>query len=1218
MIEDIYALFQKPKNPKDFDAIRIKLASPEKIREWSYGEVKKPETINYRTFKPERDGLFCAKIFGPVKDWECLCGKYKRMKHRGVICDKCGIEVIQSKVRRERMGHIELATPVAHVWLLRGVPSRIGTLLDMTIRQLEKVIYFEEYIVIDPGDTPLKGKELLTEDIYKEKLLELGSRFKAGMGADAIRELLKQLRLEELAKNLIQSIPITRSVATRAKLVKRLQLVEAFIRTENRPEWMILDIIPVLPPDLRPLVPLDGGRFATSDLNDLYRRVINLNNRLKRLMELKAPSVIIKNEKRMLQATVDALFDNSKRAKVLKAGGKRALKSLSDMIKGKEGRFRQNLLGKRVDYSGRSVIVPDPTLKLHQCGLPKGMALELFKPFVFNILEQKGYATDIKQAKRLVEMAICPHITVHIDDIINRDIVRQDQLLAMFLDLEQKGVIRIIDSKFGEDLISLLASLTEEREIENQIVKVLPTFYKIFTKCYQQGYVSVSDTVLTKTKRERLEVWDALDDVINEHPVLLNRQPTLHKFGIMAFDPVIVNGLAIRLHPLVCKAFNADFDGDQMAVHVPLSFEAQIEARVLMSPVNNILSPANGNTVITPTQDIVLGVYYMTADNPSAEWSNITFSDCDEVRCAYDTEIINEHTKIKVRIDGELIETTTGRVLFKEILPCGFPFLLINKTLKNDDIQFIIKYLFREFGKQDTVVFLNKLMPLGFEYATKSGLSICMDDIIVPQCKKSVVEDALKKEMEYQRIADDEKSDEDENEFPAKDLQGAVADLWEKATILVHSEVKKDYEKSDRASNSIYMMLDSRARGNWYQFFQIAGIKGRVESAFGEIIPHTITHNLKEGLSPLEFFASTYNMRERFIQTEKVTANSGWLMRKLIHVAQDIFVCEEDCGTSDGIPITVIAGHAPLADRIIGRTLAEPIYDPTTGIVIASENQEVDENLWKRIFEAGIDSIRIRSVLTCNSRVGCCAKCYGNDLSTQEPVETGTAVGMLAAQSMGAPLTQLTFDSRHIGERGSPAVEILRIVALLEARIPKSKNSVNIHAVLADQGIKNAHTALLSELQKIYMAHDIKINDKHFEIVIRQLTRKIRIEAEGDTLFLVGDEVDRSVFIEENERVRYEGGRPAKGKYLLLGLTKAILSTESWVAAAAFQETTRVLTEAALSGVLDELRGLNENILMGRLIPAGAGMPIYRETFIKGDFYSMYREHENAVEAGGK
>jgi DNA-directed RNA polymerase subunit beta' len=1109
MTEYLYALFQKPKNPKDFDAIRIKLASPERIREWSYGEVKKPEAINYRTFKPEHDGLFCAKIFGPVKDWECLCGKYKRIKHRGVICDKCGVEVIQSKVRRERMGHIELATPVAHVWFLRGVPSRIGTLLDMTIRQLEKVLYFEEYIVIDPGDTPLKEKELLSEDEYKKKLSELGSRFKAGMGAEAIRELLKKVDLETLAKELKGKVDAVSSLGVKRKLTKRLKIVEAFIKSENRPEWMILDIVPVLPPDLRPLVPLDGGLFATSDLNDLYRRVINRNNRLKRLMELKAPSVIIKNEKRMLQETVDALFDKSKKAKVLKAGGKRALKSLSDMIKGTQGRFRQNLLGKRVDYSGRSVIVVDPELKLNQCGLPQKMALELFKPFVFNKLEEKGYATTIKQAKRLVE-------------------------------------------------------------------------------------------------KETPEVWDALEDVIHEHPVLLNRQPTLHKYSIQAFDPVLVEGLAIRLHPLVCKAFNADFDGDQMAVYVPLSIESQIEARVLMSPVNNILSSANGEPVIIPSQDIVFGIYYLTKESPEAQQNMMLFADPEDVRIAYDNKVIDEHTKIKVRIDGKLTETTTGRVLFREILPCGFPFDMVNKTLRNTEIQSIIKYIYKEFGEQDTVIFLNRLMTLGFEQATKSGLSICADDIIITtDMKVPIIKDVIRKELEIFRIMSAENENEDDREPPSSEkLKQTIIELWEKAFTLIYEEVKKEYEKTNHSLNSIYMMIDSGARGNWMQLFKIAGLQGLIYHGKGNKSAKAITSSYKEGLSPMELYETAIKMHRRLALNQKIMQQIGWLMRKLVTVAQPLVIIEEDCGTIDGIYLedlklndkTIFA----FEERAISRLSAETVFHPETNELLLHKNEEITETILEKLTKAGLKRVKVRSPITCDCRNGICAKCYGIDLSTEQIVSLGEAIGIIAAQSLTAPLWQLIFDKN----RDNNVTYLNRLIELFEARLSKDSE------IVATAGKNGLQKHLIDEIQKVYRLKGISINDKHIEVIVRQMMRKVRIEDPGDTTFVIGDEVDKITFVWENELVKFEGGRPACGIPLLQGITKASLSSESWISASAFQETVRVLTNAATIGKIDELKGLNENIILGRIIPAGSGYPQYKKTLIKGEFFKMAHGQE--------
>ncbi len=1363
MVEDIYALFQKSKNPKDFNAIRIKLASPEKIREWSHGEVKKPETINYRTFKPENDGLFCAKIFGPVKDWECLCGKYKRMKHRGVICDKCGVEVIQAKVRRERMGHIELATPVAHVWFLRGVPSRIGMLLDLSVRHLERVLYYETYIVIDPGDTPLKEKELLSEEEYKKKLSEFGSRFKAGMGAEAIRELLKRIDLEALLKELQEKIDSAASTGLKRKLTKRIRLVEAFLKSGNKPEWMIMDVIPVIPPDLRPLVPLEGGRFATSDLNDLYRRVINRNNRLKRLMELKAPSVILKNEKRMLQESVDALFGNSKRTKALKAGGTRPLKSLSDMIKGKQGRFRQNLLGKRVDYSGRSVIVVGPELELHQCGIPKLMALELFKPFVFNKLEEKGHATTIKQAKRLVE-------------------------------------------------------------------------------------------------KEDPRVWDALEEVIQEHPVLLNRAPTLHRLGIQAFDPVLVEGKAIKLHPLVCTAFNADFDGDQMAVHVPLSIEAQIEARVLMLSVNNLLSPANGKPIVVPTQDMVLGIYYLTKQKSGAKGEGKIFSDPEDVRAAYDAGLVDVHALIKVRIDKEIVETTVGRVIFNEIVPKDIPFSMVNKELTKKELGKLIEYIHKSLGKRETVVFLNKLERLGFVYATKSGISICIDDMHVPSKKSELIKEAEQEVIEVQRQYADGLITQGER-------YNKVIDIWANVTEKVADEMMKELGAEDgkplseeelkerRAFNSIFMMADSGARGSVAQIRQLAGMRGLMAKPSGEIIETPITANFREGLTPVQYFISTHGARKGLADTALKTANAGYLTRRLVDVAQDVILTEEDCGTREGIIVSsLIEGGEiiqPLEERIFGRTAAETLKDQDNKLIV-NKNQIIDIDAAKKIVDAGIDKVKIRSVLTCESKSGVCSKCYGLDLARGENIEIGEAIGIIAAQSIGEPGTQLTMRTFHIGGAATKVIEqatheaknsgyvkfidvnavknkegvfvvlnrnariaivdksgrekekydlvygarilvddksrvevgqklvewdpystpilteiggkialgdivegvtfkeevdettglahkviidyppnmrprisikdeqgrtakipgtnnlaryllpsgahmlvekgdivmpgdilakiprettktkditggLPRVAELFEARkpkeqaivteidgivefrgahkgmrvvvvrsgedfreymIPKGKHvtvregdwvkageplmdgAVNPHSILDILGPKALQRYLVDEVQKVYRLQGVSINDKHIEVIVRQMMRKIRIEEPGDTTFLIGDEVDITKFSEENHKVVEKGGTPAKGRPLLLGITKASLATESWVSAASFQETTRVLTEAALEGAVDELRGLKENVIMGRVIPAGSGMSLYKDTFVKGDFYSMQIEKD--------
>ncbi len=1361
-MEDVYAIFQKPKNPSDFDAIRIKLASPEKIRQWSYGEVKKPETINYRTFKPERDGLFDQKIFGPVKDWECACGKYKRMKHKGIVCDKCGVEVISSKVRRERIGHIELATPVAHVWFLRGVPSRIGLVLDMTLRQLERVLYYESYIVINPGDTSLKEKELLTEEEFKKKFSEFGSRFKAGMGAEAIKELLKKIDLDKLVSELKAKVKESTSPGLKRKIYKRLRVLEAFRKSGNRPEWMILDVIPVLPPDLRPLVPLEGGRFATSDLNDLYRRIINRNNRLKRLMELNAPSVIIKNEMRMLQEAVDALFDNTKKAKVLKASTKRPLKSLSDMIKGKQGRFRQNLLGKRVDYSGRSVIVVGPELSLNQCGLPKKMALELFKPFVYGKLEEKGYVSTVKHAKRLVE-------------------------------------------------------------------------------------------------KETPEVWEALEEVVAEHPVLLNRAPTLHRLGIQAFDPVLVEGKAIKLHPLVCTAFNADFDGDQMAVHVPLSVEAQIEARVLMMSVHNLLSPASGKPIVSPTQDMVLGLYYLTKEKKGERREGTVFSSSEEVRLAFDSGLVTAHTGIKVRIDGSIIETTVGRVIFNEILPEEIPFSMVNKELNKKELAKLIEYIYLKAGKRKTVEFLNKMEKLGFEWATRSGISICMADMHIPSQKARLIKEAEQEVMVVQKQYADGLITQGER-------YNKVIDIWANVTEKIAEEMMKELGAEDgkilseeelkerRSFNSIFMMADSGARGSATQIRQLAGMRGLMAKPSGEIIETPITANFREGLTPLQYFISTHGARKGLADTALKTANSGYLTRRLVDVSQDVIVSEEDCGTKGGIVVAALIEGGEIIqsfeERILGRLAADDLKDPITGEVIVRKNEEIDEEKVRKILDAGISSVRIRSVLTCETRHGVCAKCYGRDLARGSMVEIGEAVGIIAAQSIGEPGTQLTMRTFHIGGAATKVIEqavheaknpgtvkfinvtavknregllvvlnrnamlaivdsqgrekerynlvygaklfvndgqkvttgqklaewdpystpiitevggrvalgdiiegvsmkesvdeitglsqkviidypahmrprvsikdsqnktiktetglaryilpagahilveknievypgdilakipretvktkditggLPRVAELFEARrpkeqaivseidgtvefkagprgtrivvirggditkeyvIPKGKHvtvregdyvkageplmdgAVNPHDILDILGPNELQRYLVDEVQKVYRLQGVNINDKHIEIIVRQMMKRVRIEDPGDTDFMAGEQVDRFVFEEENERVKKKGGKPAQAKPLLLGITKASLTTYSWVSAASFQETTRVLTEAALYGMVDELLGLKENVIMGRMIPAGTGMSLYRNTFVKKELFSLFGPSE--------
>ncbi len=1389
-MDDIYSLFDKPREPVTFDAIKIRVASPEKIRSWSHGEVKKPETINYRSFKPERDGLFCAKIFGPTKDWECNCGKYKRMKHRGVVCDKCGVEVIQSKVRRERMGHIELASPVAHIWFLKGLPSRIGNLLDMTLRHLEKVLYFESYVVIDPGDTPLNEKELLTEEKYRKLLQEYGSRFKADMGAQAIRELLRNINLEELAQDLHVKIEMANSSAVKKKLTKRLKVVEAFRKSGNKPEWMILDVIPVIPPELRPLVPLEGGRFATSDLNDLYRRVINRNNRLKRLEELKAPSVIIRNEKRMLQEAVDALFDNGRRGRILRGPNKRPLKSLSDMLKGKQGRFRQNLLGKRVDYSGRSVIVVGPELKLNQCGLPKKMALELFKPFIFNRLEEKGYCTTIKSAKKMVE-------------------------------------------------------------------------------------------------RERPEVWDVLEEVIREHPVMLNRAPTLHRLGIQAFDPVLVSGKAIRLHPLVCTAFNADFDGDQMAVHVPLSIEAQVEARVLMLSVNNILSPANGRPITVPSQDMVLGVYYLSKVRPNARGEGMRFSGPEEVRIAYDHGAVAKHAKIKVRIDGRLVDTTVGRVIISEILPEGLSFDLVNKEMNKKEISRLIDASYRQSGARATVTLMDNLKDIGFKYANEAGISICMNDMHIPTNKHELIAQAEKQVMDIQKQYAD-------GLITNGERYNKVIDIWASVTETIASEMMNELGIDDevegipqdqkRSFNSIFMMADSGARGSAQQLRQLAGMRGLMAKPSGEIIEAPIQANFREGLKVLEYFISTHGARKGLADTALKTANSGYLTRRLVDVAQDVIITEVNCGTVDGIQVTALVEGGeiiePLDERLLGRVNSEDIIDPVTGEKLVPANTEIIEDNLKKIVDAGIDHVKIRSVLTCQTRRGVCKMCYGRDLARGHLVDIGEAVGIIAAQSIGEPGTQLTMRTFHIGGTASKVVEqtkltaknsgiveyinlhtikkedgsiivmnrngkiairdssgrekerymityganlhvtdkqkvkesqilvdwdpystpiltevggkialgdiiegstmreevdettglshkviidypanmrprisikdetgktakipgtnavaryllpagahilvekgdtvnpgdilvkiprettktkditggLPRVAELFEARrpkeqaviseidgtveyggfvkgmrrvivkgalgdekeylIPKGKHvnvhegdwviageplmdgSVDPHDILDIMGPKELQKYLVDQVQQVYRLQGVSINDKHIEVIVRQMLRKVKLEDAGDTRFLPGEQVDKFAFIDENNfvvkqvkvedpgdteymlgelidpkvieevniKIEAKGGRPAiyrkaraaVGKPILLGITKASLSTDSFISAASFQETTRVLTEAAITGSVDKLLGLKENVIMGRLIPAGTGSASYRDTY---------------------
>jgi DNA-directed RNA polymerase subunit beta' len=1355
--------FQEPKTQlaPDFEAIRISLASPEKIRQWSHGEVTKPETINYRTFKPERDGLFCARIFGPVADWECLCGKYKRMKHRGVICDKCGVEVTQAKVRRERLGHIDLASPCSHVWFFKGLPSRIGHLLDIPLRELEKVLYFESYIVLDPNEAPVKEKELLTDERYRELSRDYPGQFVAKMGAEAIKELLAMVNVEELATELRIKMKEETSQQKKLKYSKRLKVATSFLKSGNRPEWMILDVIPVIPPELRPLVPLDGGRFATSDLNDLYRRVINRNNRLKKLMELRAPEVIVRNEKRMLQEAVDALFDNGRRGRVLRGVNNRPLKSLSGTLKGKQGRFRQNLLGKRVDYSGRSVIVVGPELKLHQCGLPKKMALELFKPFIYNQLEKQQHAATIKQAREMVE-------------------------------------------------------------------------------------------------RQEPVVWDILEEVIREHPVLLNRAPTLHRLGIQAFEPVLVEGKAIKIHPLVCTAFNADFDGDQMAVHIPLSPEAQIEAAVLMLASNNILSPANGQPIAVPSQDIVLGCYYLTRDKKGAKGEGRVFASLDEVLLALDAKEVTTQTPIKLRITGDLIDltqehdtqdvmnatvqenvrrvinTTVGRVIFNDQIPKGLPF--INGTLKKKGLQSIVNYCHIRLGHEMTVKMLDDLKNLGFLYATKAGISIGIDDLVTPDAKKNLVakadKDVIAVEQQYL-----------DGVITNGERYNKVVAIWSEVTDKVAKEMFRamdDREKALDELNPILVMSDSGARGSAQQIRQLAGMRGLMAKPSGEIIETPIRANFREGLNVLQYFISTHGARKGLADTALKTADSGYLTRRLVDVAQDVIISEPDCGTLRGISATAIVEGGEeiesLRDRIVGRTSLDDVFDPVEGRVIVGTGDEINEDLAAEIQRSGVQRVRIRSVLTCESRRGVCIKCYGRNLATGRPVDIGEAVGVIAAQSIGEPGTQLTMRTFHIGgtarleesskheartdgtihyvelqtvknrkgeiiamnrngaltihdernrevarfqivygahihvedgqrvaqdqllatwdpftfailtevaghvkfqdlkegvtvdeevdevtgqsrmvvkdspdEKKQPRLEIRnasnkvlktyqmpvranlmvtdgeevepgdiiakiprettktkditgglpRVVELFEARKPaetavmseidgtvklgaiaKGKRKLiitgndgeereydiprgthinvqegdrvragealmdgplNPHDILRVLGMNRLQEYIVNEIQEVYRLQGVNINDKHIEVIVRQMLRWVKIREVGDTEFLLDEQVDRFRFQDENERVLAADGEVAQAEPLLLGITKASLSTDSFISAASFQETTRVLTEAAISGRVDYLRGLKENVIMGRLIPAGTGMEFYRNVKVDRD-----------------
>ena len=1349
MNNDVAKYFGGQVAAETFDKIKISIASPEQIRSWSYGEVKKPETINYRTFKPERDGLFCARIFGPVKDYECLCGKYKRMKYRGIVCEKCGVEVTLSKVRRERMGHIELAAPVAHIWFLKSLPSRISMITDIPMKALERVLYFESYIVIEPGLTPLGVNELLTEDQYQEALDEYGEdAFRASIGAEALKEILSNIDLEAERATIRADLKDNASEAKRKKLVKRLKIIESFIDSNTKPEWMILDVLPVIPPELRPLVPLDGGRFATSDLNDLYRRVINRNNRLKRLLELHAPDIIVRNEKRMLQESVDALFDNGRRARAITGTNKRPLKSLSDMLKGKQGRFRQNLLGKRVDYSGRSVITVGPELKLQQCGLPKKMALELFKPFVYSKLELYGHATTIKAAKRMVE-------------------------------------------------------------------------------------------------KERPEVWDILEEVIREHPVLLNRAPTLHRLGIQAFEPVLVEGKAIHLHPLVCTAFNADFDGDQMAVHVPLSIEAQLEARVLMMSTNNILSPASGKPIIVPTQDMVLGIYYLTYEAEGMKGEGMIFADFNEVQMALFEKVVDLHAKIKCRmeyVDDEgnikygLVDTTPGRIIVSETLPKhkNVKFSLVNRLLRKKEIGEIIDTIYRHCGQKETCLFVDKIMTLGFTNACKAGISFGKDDLIVPDAKKTLIAEteAQVKEFEQQY----------QNGLITKgEKYNKVVDIWASCTDKVADEMMKNISKTENGYiNSVYMMAHSGARGSAAQMRQLAGMRGLMAKPSGEIIEQPIISNFKEGLTVSEYFNSTHGARKGLADTALKTANSGYLTRRLVDVAQDVVITETNCGTERGIVVrpVVDGGNVivSIGERILGRTIQENIVHPETGEILVKKGKLIDENDVEVVEAAGVEQVKIRSVLTCDCKHGVCAACYGRDLARGTPVNIGEAVGVIAAQSIGEPGTQLTMRTFHIGgaaqkgaeqasievpfagvmkldnghvvinseghglvlsrnceivivdnqgreksrhnipygtkllvaegdkvKKGQKIAEwdpftvpvitekagkvelvdlinnvsvkevtdettgivskividwrsnssnaglkpsiilrdakgkqvmsdngkevryymaadailsvdngsevkvgdviaripressktkditggLPRVAELFEARRPKdpsiiadvdgivefgkdykSKQRITVvpakgnpveylipkgrrlivqdgdvvkkgdalvdgspapHDILRVLGVEKLAEYLVKEIQDVYRLQGVKINDKHIEVIVSQMLRKVEITDPGDTTYLIGEQVDADDFEARNAKAIEAGETPAKADPVLLGITKASLQTKSFISAASFQETTRVLTEAAVEGKVDELRGLKENVIVGRLIPAGTG-----------------------------
>ncbi|MDD3312674.1 DNA-directed RNA polymerase subunit beta' [Pseudodesulfovibrio sp.] len=1355
-LDDLFTLRGAPNQAaqgRNLKAIQISIASPETIREWSYGEVKKPETINYRTFKPERDGLFCAKIFGPVKDYECNCGKYKRMKHRGIVCEKCGVEVIASKVRRERMGHIELAAPVAHIWFLKTLPSKIGTLLDITMADLEKVLYFDSFIVLDPGETPLKKHQVVSEDQYFQVIDHFGEdALKVGMGAETVRTMLEALDLPTLRVELREEAESTRSQTKKKKITKRLKIVEAFLESGNKPEWMIMEVIPIIPPELRPLVPLDGGRFATSDLNDLYRRVINRNNRLKRLLELGAPEIIIRNEKRMLQEAVDALFDNGRRGRAITGTNGRPLKSLSDMIKGKQGRFRQNLLGKRVDYSGRSVITVGPKLKLHQCGLPKKMALELFKPFIYAELEKREIATTIKSAKKMVE-------------------------------------------------------------------------------------------------REDLVVWDILEDVVREYPIMLNRAPTLHRLGIQAFEPLLVEGKALQLHPLVCSAYNADFDGDQMAVHVPLSVEAQIECRVLMMSTNNILSPSNGSPIINPSQDIVLGLYYLTTPRSFELGEGMIFSGPEEVIAAYDHGVVGLHARIKVRMNGELVETTTGRIIVSELLPEKVPFEMVNLVLNKKNIAALVAGTYRLAGTKASVILCDRIKDLGYEYATRAGVTIGVKDLKIPDKKAHLLEVAHNEVEEIEVQFQD-------GIITRTEKYNKVVDVWTKVTNDISNEMMQEMSTDvlvdpktgatevNSSFNPIYMMATSGARGNQDQMRQLAGMRGLMAKPSGEIIETPITASFREGLSVLQYFISTHGARKGLADTALKTANSGYLTRRLVDVVQDVTISELDCGTVDGLELThLIKGgeiKERLAERVQGRVSMFDVYDEDSGELIVPAGTLIDENYARKIDASGVNSMTIRSGLTCKSKHGICAACYGRDLARGHLVNVGETVGIIAAQSIGEPGTQLTMRTFHIGGTASKEIEsssiesqhngrvvmsrmrtvvnsdghkmvlgkscqvgivdeqgrerekyvlpsgarllvdegaevkkgtalaewdpymepfivdasgtiqfkdiiegktvqedrtskasftimeyrttnfrpsvalfgddgapvkrpgtdidahfampvgailmvkdgdkvqagdviarkpressktkdivggLPRVAELFEVRkpkdlavvssidgivtfgaetkgkrkvvvtpevgepkeflIPKGKHitvqeadfveagdlltegSPELHDILRIKGEKYLARYLVEEIQDVYRFQGVNINDKHIEIIVRQMLRKVSILEPGSTSFLIGEQVDKQRFMEENSKVAAEGGTPAIAETLVLGITQASLSTDSFISAASFQETTKVLTEAALRGKSDSLHGLKENVIVGRLVPAGTGFRKYTDTGIQ-------------------